>query len=100
KDKKEVKLKDVRFYKTVQDVKKMVYEDLEKEGFFPHNPTSIRSKYYVLGVVALFTLNFILALVAFIIGKIMPRKTLYGAQQANVARGVKNFLTSQEKNLN
>lgn len=100
KDKKEVKLKDVKFYKTVQDVEKMVYENLLEEGFFPHNPKSVRAKYYVLGTIALFTLNLMLAFVAFFIGKIMPRKTLFGSQQANVAKGIKNFLNSQEEKIN
>lgn len=99
-DKKEVKLKDVKFYKTVQSVEKMVYEDLEKEEFFPHNPKTVRSKYYALGAIALVTSNLVLAFTAFLIGKIMPRKTLYGAQQANVARGIKSFLSSQERQMN
>jgi len=98
--KKEVKLKDVKFYKTVQDVEKMVYENLEKEGFFPHNPKSVRTKYYVLGSISLVTFNLVLAFTAFFIGRIMPRKTLYGAQQANVAKGIKNFMKSQERQMN
>lgn len=97
---KEVKLKDVKFYKTVQDVQNLVYENLEKEEFFPHNPKSVRTKYYVLGTFALISFNLILAFIAFFIGRIMPRKTLFGAQQANVARGIKNFINSQERQLN
>lgn len=100
KEKTEVKLKDVKFYKTVMDVKKEIYKNLEEEGFFPHNPETLRAKYYVLGVIALSTANMVLAFLAFFIGRIMPRKTLYGAQQANVARGLKNFLNSQEEKLN
>jgi len=98
--KKEIKLKDVKFYKTVQDVEKEVYKNLENEGFFPHNPKTVRTKYYVLGSIALTTFNLILAFIAFLVGRIMPRKTLFGAQQANVARGIKSYLNSQERQLN
>lgn len=96
----EVKLIDVKFYKTVQDVEKEVYKTLEEEGFFPHNPKDVRSKYYALGTIALVTSNLILAFTAFFLGRIMPRKTLYGAQQANVARGIKSFINSQERQMN
>lgn len=96
----EIKLKDVKFYKTVQDVQNLIYENLEKEGFFPHNPKSVRTKYYILGTFAIMSFNLVLAFIAFFIGRIMPRKTLFGAQSANVARGIKNFLTSQERQLN
>lgn len=99
-DTKEVELEDVKFYKTVREVEKMVYEDLEKEGFFPHNPKTVRTKYYALGAIALFTFNLVLGFLAFFLGRIMPRKTLYGAQQANVAKGLKNYLKLQERQLN
>ncbi len=100
KEKKEIKLKDVKLYKTVQEVEKMIYEGLVSDGFFPQNPKSIRTKYYALGTVALPTFNLVLASIAFFIGRIMPRKTLYGAQQANVAKGIKSFINSQERQMN
>ncbi len=81
------------FYTTVTKVQKSVYESLEGGGFFPHNPDSVRTKYTVLGVIALFTGNFILAAFAFTFGRNMVRKTLFGAESAAVGRGLKNFLS-------
>ncbi len=95
-----VKLTDVKLYKTVQKVEKMIYESLVAEGYFAKNPKSIRDKYYILGAISIATFNFMLALVAFLFGKNMPRKTLFGAQSAQIAQGMKNFLNSQERQLN
>jgi len=96
---KEIRLKDTKLYTTIGTVENMLYKDMVKEGFFPKNPQSIRTLYTVLGVFALISLNFVLAFIAFFIGKIMPRKTVLGAEQAQVARGVKNFLTSQKRQI-
>jgi uncharacterized membrane protein len=48
----------------------------------------------------LITFNFVLAFIAFIFGRHMPAKTLAGAQAAVKAKGMKNFLNSQERQLN
>ncbi len=95
----EARLKDTKLYTTIGEVENMLYKNLVTEGFFPKNPKTIRTLYIVLGFFGIFTLNFVLAFVAFFFGRIMPRKTLFGAEQAQVAKGVKNFLTSQEKQL-
>ncbi len=76
-----------------------LYEHMVKEGFFPDNPQSIRTKYMILAGAGAFTFNFFLLIVAGIFGWIMPRKTLQGAQAADVANGMKSFLTSQERQL-
>ena len=69
------------------------------EGFFRHNPQTIRTVFYVIGFLGLISGNFLLFITALIFGHIMPRKTLFGAQQATVGKGLKNFLSSQERQL-
>jgi len=96
----EINLKKTKIYKTIAKVENMLYKDMVSEKYFPHNPKTVRTIYYILGSIALVTFNLALALTAFIVGRIMPRKTLHGAQTANVARGMKNFLNSQERQMN
>lgn len=81
----------------VADTKNALYDAVVTEGFFLKNPQTTRTLYTVLGVFALFTGNFGLTLSAFIFGMHMPRKTGYGAEVAAVARSLKNFITSQER---
>lgn len=95
----ETRLKDTKLYLVIGKVETMLYKGMVTDGFFPRNPKTIRTLYAVLGVFGLVTLNFVLAFVAFFFGRIMPRKTLLGARQAQVARGMKNFLSSQERQL-
>lgn len=96
---KEIRLKDTQMYTTINAVSDMLYKDLVNNGYFKTNPKTTRTLYYVLGGFGIFTFNFVLAFVAFLFGKNMPKKTLSGAQQAIVAKGLKNFLTSQERQL-
>ena len=95
----EVRLKDKKMYSTMENVKKMIYTDLVAEGFFPENPQKIRTFYTVIGALALFTFNIPLAFSAFLFGRNMVRKTNFGVEGANVAKSLKNFLSSQEKQL-
>lgn len=95
----EIRLKNTQMYITINKVSDMLYKDLVNNGFFKTNPKTTRTLYYVLGAFALFTFNFVLAFSAFIFGKNMPKKTLLGAKQASIAKGLKNFLTSQERQL-
>lgn len=99
KKKDRVSLKDLDLYDTFETVKKEVYTSLVSSGFFPENPQKIRTVYYVLAFFALATGNLILFPIALLFGKNMPRKTLYGAQQAAIGRSLKNFLVSQDKQL-
>lgn len=97
KDKDVVTLKTGSLVKTVTDTKNELYNAVLSEGFFDKNPQATRDKYSVLGVLALLTGNFPLVLSAFIFGMHMPKKTLPGAQVAAVARSLKNFITSQDR---
>ena len=48
---------------------------------------------------AVMTFNLPLFLISLIFGRAMPVKTLAGARAANVAKSLRNFLTSQERQL-
>lgn len=81
----------------IQEAKNELYEAVVAEGFFLKNPQSTRNMYTILGVFALITGNFPLVLSAFIFGMHMPKKTGYGAEVAAVARSLKNFISSQDR---
>lgn len=99
KGKNECKLKGTDLSSEMQKVTDNLYKQVVKDGFFKNDPQATRNKYYALGGVALFTGNVFLAIVAFLFAKFMPAKTIEGAQQASVARSLKTFLSSQERQL-
>ncbi len=84
---------------TIADVQRQLYERVVKHGFFESNPATVRGRYTILGALGFFTGNIFLAIVSFLFGHAMPKKTLDGAQTANVAKSLKNFLTSQKRYL-
>jgi uncharacterized membrane protein len=43
--------------------------------------------------------NLGLALIAFTFGRAMPAKTIFGVESANISKSLKNFLSSQERQL-
>jgi len=92
-----LRLKDADLITPVSKTKKQLYEAVVLEKFFVTNPQSVRTKYAIIGGIALFTMNFPLALSAFIFGRAMPKKTMYGVQSAAVAKSLKNFIISQER---
>lgn len=96
---KEVRLKDLKMAMTAESVKSKLYKNLTAEGFFAQNPHSVRTVWMVISGLAFFTGNFFLGLVALIFGRVMPKKTLFGVGQANVGKSLKNFLSSQSRQL-
>ncbi len=99
KTKKEIRLKDEKLYEEVEKVKSSLYEQSVTDGLFSENPKTIRNDYYGLAAIALFTGNFFLAIVSFVFGLVMPRKTVFGVEAKNIAFSLKNFLTSQKRQL-
>lgn len=99
KSKNKVSIKDVNLAPTLEKVKSMLYDSLVAYKFFPSNPNTLRGWYIALSVLSFIIFNPILLLVSLIFGQHMPKKTLFGAEQAAVARSLKNFLTSQDKQL-
>ena len=94
-----VKLKGKDLSWTVSDVKNKLYELVVEDKMFDKNSQTTRTIYYVIAGIALFTGNFFLAITSFLFGRVMPRKTVFGAEAKNVAFSLKNFLTSQKRQL-
>lgn len=94
-----VRIKDLELSGTVEKVRKKMYASMTASGFFPDNPDSVRTLWMVVGGVALMTGNLFLAFIAFVFGRVMPKKTAYGAGQANIGKSLKNFLSTQERQL-
>ena len=95
----EYHLKKNKLYDTVEKVKTSIYAQLVSEGFFAENPNKVRTLYTVIGVFAMVTANFALIFSSFLFGRHMPRKTALGSETAGVARSLRNFLASQERQL-
>jgi len=98
-NKEECRLKGRDVSAAMQKVTEKLYTQIVSDGFFKINPQSTRTKYFALAGIALFTGNFCLAFVAFVFAKFMPSKTIEGAQQASIAKSLKTFLSSQERQL-
>ncbi|MBP9691428.1 DUF2207 domain-containing protein [Candidatus Woesebacteria bacterium] len=96
-----VRIKDIGTTLTVliPKIEKMMYEQLMQDGLFPKDPKKIRTYYGVITGIASATFNILLVISAGIFGRIMPRKTLDGVHAANMAKSLKNFLVSQERQL-
>ncbi len=90
-------LKGAELSTTVESVKSKLYTGLVTEGYFTKNPETIRTLYSVLAGFAMFTFNIPLALSAALFGRAMPKKTPEGAQTAAVAKSLRNFITSQDR---
>ena len=95
----ECKIKDRDLGEEMTQVSNNLYDQVVADGFFKTNPQSTRTLYFAIAGIALFTGNFFLAIVGFIFAKFMPAKTNEGAAQAAVARSLKTFLSSQERQL-
>jgi len=95
----EIRLKDEELYEAVKTAQDNSYKNLVIDNFFQENPDKVRKFYIVIFVIAVITLNFPLAVFSLIFGLNMPRRTIWGTEQLGVARGLKNFLSSQERQL-
>ena len=100
-DGEEVRIKDVKDIVTeLQGIEKQIYARLMADGFFVKDPKKTRDFYTGVSALALGTFNLPLLFASAVFGNAMPRKTLIGARAAQQARGLKNFLESQERQLN
>ncbi len=95
----ELKLKDADLALNVQNAQKKMYTQCMDNGYFTANPQTTRIKYTVIGVFGLATGNIPLLIAAFGFGIHMASKTRIGAEAATVAKGLKNFLSSQQRQL-
>jgi Predicted membrane protein len=99
KGKTEINLKKEELYQEVEEVKKAIYEQVVATDLFPENPEKIRTLYYILLALSIFTANFLLFFSSLIFGLRMPRKTKAGVEAKNIAFSLRNFLKSQERQL-
>lgn len=93
------RVKDLHISDEIEKVKDMIYDQMVSDGFFEGNPQSIRRFYSIMLVLAIFTFNLPLIITSWIFGMNMPRKTVMGAEQSNMAKALRNFLNSQERQL-
>lgn len=94
-----LQLKTAKLADTVEKAKTDLYNEVVLDGFFLKNPQAVRNGHIILAVVGLITGNLGLLVSALAFGLQMPKKTQYGSEQAAVARSLRNFLTSQERQL-
>lgn len=100
-----------KYYKKLPDVQKSMYEALVERKYYSSNPNAIRKVYYSIGGLLIFSLFFIFGglpgpfWVAFLVtgilvliyGRIMPQKTLQGAEAKEQVHGFKWFLSVTEE---
>jgi uncharacterized membrane protein len=94
-----VRIKDKDFSAPVGTAKNNLYTAVVSEGYFAKNPETLRTLFSVVAAFGLFTMNIPLAVIAFIFGRGMPKKTLKGVEAAGMANALKTFLKSQDKTL-
>lgn len=97
-DEVELKQKD-SLYEAVNDAKDELYKQVVADDLFPKNPQSIRNFYTTMVVLSAITLNGLLFVASLIFGRAMSKRTLFGAEQLGIAKSLRNFLTSQERQL-
>jgi uncharacterized membrane protein YgcG len=95
-----IRIKDTDMSGAVSKVKEQLYDAVVIHGFFLKSPEKTRTLYMVLAGVALFTGNVGLAIIAFIFGRGMPKKTVEGVNVANVALALKGFIVSEDRQYN
>lgn len=119
---KKCKLSDLKkkFYTSIPEIKKSVFQSLTKKGYFAENPLSIRNKYSLAAFIVFFltiggTLFFgvtkptppfpllvaglvtVFSLLFF--GQIMPRKTNRGTLMKEYLRGYEEFISRVERDV-
>ena len=96
-----VKLSSLKytFFSDLEKTKEKIYAQVVAEKFFSKNPQKVRNMWYALTFASFMTLNVLLSIVTLILSKHMPKKTKLGADAAVHAKGLKTFLTSQDKQL-
>lgn len=92
-----IRIKDTDLSGAVQKTKEKLYQAVVDDGFFLKDPQKTRTVYMVIAGVALFTGNIVLAIIAFFFGRSMPRKTVTGVNSAIIAKALKGFIGSQER---
>lgn len=95
----EVDLDDAELADIVNDTKEKLYDSVVKQKFFDKNPEKTRNFYKALSIFSIISFNLPLLLTSVLLGRIMPAKTATGKGLANEAQSLKNFLSSQQRQL-
>lgn len=98
-NKKEIRIKDEKLSSEITQVKNEMYEQVVEDKLFDKNPQTTRTKYYILSGIAVFTGSYLLAIISFLFGRVMPKKTVFGMEAKNISFSLKNFLSSQKRQL-
>lgn len=103
------------FYKYLPEIKNSIMNQLIKDGYFPHNPETIKKIYKITGIViffisiqafvpfsillgTLFTANLIISgLIIIGFSFIMPRKTKKGTETYYELKGLYEYINTAEK---
>ncbi|HBB76304.1 MAG: hypothetical protein A2186_02475 [Candidatus Levybacteria bacterium RIFOXYA1_FULL_41_10] len=86
------------FYVTFESLEEEMFKDLVKKGYYVKNPKNQRALLAVLGMMALFTGNIILAIVLFWLGKKLIGRTKLGDEVDFRIDGLKLFLKGMDRN--
>jgi hypothetical protein len=98
-DSKELDLDTENIADICQKVKEQICESMTDDGLFTKNPNSIRNYYYVIIALGVFTLNITLVISGILFGLNMVRRTETGVKLKFEALSLKNFLNSQDRQL-
>lgn len=104
-----------RFYKNIPNLKRILYDELVKKGFFTKNPESVRGSFMGLAILAfifiilvlgiffphlgmrIFISGLLTGLSIFLIGRAMPAKTKKGASIYIDILGFQEFMSRAER---
>lgn len=94
-----VRVKDSLLYSVIESTKRQIYSQMVSDGFFAKDPSKIRIFYGVIAFLGFITFNIQLALTAIFFGLHMANKTQEGSSAAAMSRSLRNFLSTQERQL-
>ncbi|MBU3964634.1 DUF2207 domain-containing protein [Patescibacteria group bacterium] len=114
KTKNEVKLSDLKkdFFKSVKEIRDLIYKSVTKNGYFVSHPNKARISYISIGIIFLLPLMFgagllskstvvisllITGLLIMVFGLIMPKRTLKGVLAKEHILGLKDYIETAEK---
>ncbi len=86
------------FYKTFEQLEKEAFVELVKKGYYTKNPKVQKGLLLFLGVLSLFTLNIVLAIIIFFLSQKLNGRTALGDEMDYRIDGLKLFLKSMDRN--
>jgi len=87
------------YLKNISDFNKKLSNAMVSKGLLSENIEKINKKYSFIGGISLYFLSFLTSIVAFIFGRKSAKRTDFGIEKLSEAISLKNFLTSQDEQL-